>query len=682
MTTYNEIHTYHDDTTNLFNTLTSPEKIFTYFMFRASLPFNRIYRDQNHVHTNEIVKVFEFLYNNSSTLSPEFISDVKTYLVYIWSNHGPYFMTEQSNNKRTPSRLNMKYLNPQSFEEALNKLNYPEEFKHLIPTIFDPKMDPEMVVDSSIEQSGNNYYQKGFTEDHYNELPPEHKTKINAYFEVDENNKPQMVPYAVNYKYSDELNIANFWLEKALTHATQYPNTFDIHITNSLLLLIKYFETGDENMFKQHSIEWLQTNSNLDYTMGFIENYHDPKTIRGHAGAEITIKMANMEKINPVLLEFEQRIPIPDEYKKKGDKKTVMNVSPNRILFGAGDYGPMIITAAYCLPNYDDIRSEYGSKQILYKLPKPLSDKLNPGMAKLFRTTLEQEFIDKYDPNNELYEDLWDVQVLLHETVGHGSGAYHEHEFVEGENLTINNVTYKVGDKLQITDDNYSQFIKKDCSALEELRAEINALYMSIAEMDTLASLGVFKDWLNVLGADELKKHCVIEMCRSIFGRLLSQKDNMDDIEGAHARANFVITNYLLADGGISINEETKNIDGKDYTLMEIVVEDMANVWDNIVELLQIVQQIKSTGDTIGCHELFDRYTKYPITMKTARVYRQHMLNNRKKLVGDIKATVKIFPQFVPVFDGNEIVDVNTKASDDIFQQNLYQESLTLSYDY
>ena len=163
------------------------------------------------------------------------------------------------------------------------------------------------------------------------------------------------------------------------------------------------------------------------------------------------------------------------------------------LLFSSGAYGPQVLTAAYCLPNYDDIRAEVGSKQILYKLPPSVESKLNPELAKQFRTKSRQEFINKYDPENMIFEDLWDVQVLLHETIGHSSARLHKHTFKTGENLTINEKTYNVGDTIDVTIDNYNEFITKDSSSLEELRAEINALYMSITEIDILNQYNVLR---------------------------------------------------------------------------------------------------------------------------------------------------------------------------------------------
>lgn len=681
MSTFNEFYIVKEQTDELFNSLTTQEKIFVYFLFRAALPFNNIARDQNHRYSNEIIQMFEYIYTNKNNVNPELLKEIKTYLVYLWVNHGVYFMREHSNNKRTPNKLGMTHLTETNLRNLLLKLNYRSTFEHLMPIIFDDSVDSELVVDGSIDKSGNNYYGPGFTQKHYDSLSDADKNRINAYPELDKNGNVHVRYHSVNDKYGKELTVTVFWLKQALKHAKLYPANFDEHIIKSLALLIEYFETGDENKFKEHSVEWLKTNSRLDYTMGFIEQYHDPMGVRGEACGEVTVKTISMEKLNPVLLEIEKRLPIPNEFKKLEGSTTIMNVSSNKILHSAGHNGPQVITAAYCLPNYNDIRSEVGSKQILYKLPKSVESSLNPDLAKEFRTKRRKLFVEKYDPNDDLYEDLWDAQVLLHETIGHSSGALDTHTFTSGENLTIQGKTYKVGDTLKITDGNYAEFIKEDSSSLEELRAEINALYMSIAEMDVLDREGVFKDWVKKIGKEELKKECIIEMCRHSFRRYLSQGENMTDITGAHARANVVITNYLLEGGGIKIIDEVKNIDGNDYHLLDIEVIDSNKAFKSIVDLLQTVQRIKSTGDTNGCKKLFEKYVKYPIDLNKAKLYRSYMLANKQKLVGNIKATSRLYPNYVPILQDGNVVDVISYDMD-IFEQNFHYRTLMLSTDY
>src|SRR5437016_5795521 len=103
MSTYNEIYVTRDNTEDLFNSLTNEEKIFVYYIFRSALPFNRINRNQNHRYSNQIIELFEQIYHNLQVNDQNLIKDIETYLVYLWSNHGIYFLMEHTNNnKRTP----------------------------------------------------------------------------------------------------------------------------------------------------------------------------------------------------------------------------------------------------------------------------------------------------------------------------------------------------------------------------------------------------------------------------------------------------------------------------------------------------------------------------------------------------------------------------------------------------
>jgi len=104
---------YSEELPKNFNTITPQERIFIYYLFRASLPGNRIAADQHHRNALAIRDLFETILNHEEDLSDipdtmldikRFILDVKTYLVYIWTNHGNYFVREHSNEKRTPQK--------------------------------------------------------------------------------------------------------------------------------------------------------------------------------------------------------------------------------------------------------------------------------------------------------------------------------------------------------------------------------------------------------------------------------------------------------------------------------------------------------------------------------------------------------------------------------------------------
>jgi hypothetical protein len=651
MSIFNEIYITKDPVDDLFNSLTSEERVFTYLMFRASLPFNKIYRDQNHRHNNEIIELFEFLFDNKDKIFMFLLEDIKVYLVYLWTNHGVYFLKDQSDNKRTPGKLGLKYLTEDNLDQLLQNLNYSKEYKHLFLTIFNNYIDPVMVVPGSIELSGNNYYEKGFTEQMYESMPANVKNRINAYFTL---KPPHYVYYSMEGKYAEELTVSVCWLKKALDHAKLYPNAFDQHIVNSLQYLIEYFEGGDEEKFRQYSIEWLKTKSRLDYNLGYIENYHDPKLVRGEAGGEITIKTTNMEKLNPILLDMESRLPTCKEYKRDIKNATTVNVSMNKILYSSGDYGPIQIVAAYNLPNYPDIQAEYGSKQILYKMMDPV--KLNPKVW------------DQLVKDEDIYNDLWDLQVLLHE-LSHGTGKLHLH-------------TTETGETIPVTTENLTKLVGKDFSALEELRAEISALYLSLAEMDILNKQGLYKNWYNQLGEKKLRNYCIMEMTRHIFRRLIPQGDDMKEIKGAHAKANFIITNYLLEGGGIEITDEIKNIDNEDFHILGIEVTDFNKAFSSTVKLLQLVQEIKSTGNGKKCDELFAKYTTYPITIEKAKEYRKYVMDINKKLNGTVKATARLYLNFVPIIKDDQLVDISIGEDQNVFNQNLHYNKLILSTTY
>ena len=113
-----------------------------------------------------------------------------------------------------------------------------------------------------------------------------------------------------------------------------------------------------------------------------------------------------------------------------------INVSLNKILYGAGDYRTARWLAAYCLPNYGDIRAELGSKQVIYRN----SDSrrfYNQELWDRFNTKTQAAFRLDYDPEDKIYDDLWDLQVLLHETVGHGSGQFYKRVLTKEEVLAL-----------------------------------------------------------------------------------------------------------------------------------------------------------------------------------------------------------------------------------------------------
>lgn len=621
MTTYGEIYVREADTQTGFDKLTPPERVFVYLISRAILPMVRICRDQNHRHLIRIISHFEDLLQTES--DPTLKKDIETYLVYLWTN-GIYFRREHTNNKRTPARIGL------SLTRENSKL--PPD---LAETVFD-ETELTNVVPGDLEKSNNNFYERGFTEEMYSGLDKNIRNQLNVYFTVAD---PHYIIYSTSGKYASELQIVVTWLNRAAAVVRENPSVFDPHILPSLEKLIAFFETGDEAYYREFFIEWLQTRGRVNYLLGMPEQYADPKSTRGEAGGEVTIQAVDIKDLEPTLVELETRAPIPQKYKRSEFK---LNVTFDEQLFAGGHYGPSMITAAYCLPNYEDIREKYGSKQVIYKPPAPI--KLDPKLWELFVT------------NEQLSEDITNMHILLHETVGHASGK-----------LDVNSVHQP---------SNIAELIGKDYSALEELRAEINALYFSVAEVELLNSKNLYKEWYTKLNHDDLKRACVSIMSAKFLKRLIRQPDSFTEITGAHARANAVICNWLVSQNAIKITSEKKIYD-TEYNVLGVEVVNLDRALCAIKELVIKVQTIKSSGDGAGCMELFE-YTKKPITIDMARKYRDDLLKIHKKLMGPIQVEARVFLNYQPVFDGEKIIDVYEGPKQTIVEQQLGYSKLML----
>lgn len=689
---YHEIATRYNDTLpDLYNSLSNQERVFMYYLFRAGLPGNRIAADQLHRHANDIIELCEHLYlhkddkriaqSGDFTL---FFEQLKTYLVYVWANHGQYFVKEHANEKRTPARLGLTELTFEHFHAvctALDEQKLSTKLHELESSLFDQMHEHTLCIPNSIEHSAVNIYSHEFLEADYLALSPEDRAHLNAYYcitHLEGKRVPTVHRYKIGDKYSDELTVSHFWLSKAREYALEHPEIFDHYIPESLTHLLEHIKTGCEDAFKRHCIAWTKTNSRLDYCFGFIEQYCDPKEFRGMFQAEVTIKSIDMQTLNSILPSIEAQLPFPKEWMRTNlhDLAAIPNASINSIAVGSGELGPLSIVAAYCLPNYTDIRAEHGSKQIIYHTSKGLGSALNPELyQQLTFLTPEAQWRAQHDPEGTLSGDIWNVHCILHETLGHGSGRLDKHTFRAGDPMTIEGITYKIGDTLQVNNSNINEFFQGAGSALEELRAEILALYTSIFAYDTLAPVGLYKNWPQRIGKEALIEILILDMANTALNRLKNLSDGATNILGAHAQANTTIAHWLCDHGGLSLEAEQKTINGTTYTVLGYVIEDLAKTLELITELAIEVQRIHSTADGQALQKMLDTYGR------SVRVpaHVSFLKQNQKAVIGDLKATAYIFPHFEPIFDAHGvIIDIHASWPADIVEQCLVYKELSM----
>ncbi len=684
---------YNQNLSEFFNALLPQERVFIYYLFRASLPGNLVATDQSHRDAPKIKTLLEHLILNKDALHAQkmafdvhqFLKEIGVYLTYFWTTHSQYF-GEFADQKRTPTRLGLSLLTKNNLIAALEQTGYEQAsdtVQELLDSIFDRTVESTLTVPNSIDKSAVNFYAPDFTNKDFEAIDPKGQNTLNAYFYVDETDGervPKYAKYAVDGKYGDELTVMVYWLQKAHKHAKKYPEQFDDYFIKSLSYLIKYLQTGDEELFKKHSIEWLKSKSKLDYVFGFIETYNDPKSYRALFQSDVTIKSLDIDKLNQILPELEDRLPLPEHFKRDNlhGAGSMPNASINVKAFTAGSLGPLNNTLAFALPNYSEIRAQHGTKQIIYHVDKNIGELLNPELYnRLFNNTEYYKWFQKHDPDYQLMRDIFMLEVILHETLGHGSGRLCKHTFVDGDPMTIEGKKYKAGDTIAVTGANLPQLLAGYSAPFEELRAEIIALLSSIICFDDFARLGMLKDWPKKVSKEKIIELSIVSMIRTALRRLIKQADNAAEVAGAHAQANMTIMNYMIEHGAIALEQEPITTPSGFHTVLDVRILSLERAIAVITELANLVQKIKSTGDGVKVRWLIETYGK-PIRAE----YMKIMKANMKAVAGEVKFTAMLYPHYDPIKnEEDEIIDINATWPENLESQYLTFRNLSLKTD-
>jgi dipeptidyl-peptidase-3 len=323
---------------------------------------------------------------------------------------------------------------------------------------------------------------------------------------------------------------------------------------------------------------------------------------------------------------FEHRMPWPDKYKREQVIRPVANVV--NVLVETGDAGP-VSPAAYNLPNYNDIRRDHGSKNVI------LQNIENTWSEELLRKTVEEFFLPEYRDNVLQYSRtlVRPLEVYMHEIIGHGSGQPDE----------------------KLEDDPRSR-LGRVYSALEECRADLVALW-HIAD-PKLIELGAFK---------LSQQRVVVEtMYVTFLQGWFSRIDRVPGLEvrEAHNKGNHAIFTYLLEGGGSENRDFGVELIEQEGNYF-VRVTDLEAVREGVGALLKKIQVIKSTGDREAAGELFDRFgTRLNADWKAN-------VAARKKKLATPKIKAFVFPRLEPVVKNGAVVDVKLHHDEDLTAQQL-----------
>jgi hypothetical protein len=300
---------------------------------------------------------------------------------------------------------------------------------------------------------------------------------------------------------------------------------------------------------------------------------------------------------------------------------------------GIGGLGPVFSTLAYCLPNYSDLRSEFGSKQVMYPQPAP-SDV--PRYLAIYFTEEDRDAFAKYSPDLALEAAVSSLCTTLHETIGHASGS-----MIEG-------VTEKVR----------NERLGRWGNGLEEMRAEILALYTFMKFFDEIVDTGFLGEWPKIVPKEFLLRLAIDDVAGGGWRRWRGLPSGSTSISQAHALADTGIMYYLIdhCPQHVQLIQETVTLDGEaPFPALRLRVGDVNQIFPVVEELAQKVQHMSSTADVALVNEFMTTYASSTRDASYADIV-THMRNTQNHGVIE---TVSVFPEFNVVEDGQgNVVDV------------------------
>ena len=558
-----------------FEDLDLRQKKLIYFLSQASLSGRDIIFDQNYRYNLIIRRALEAIVEHyDGDRSTKEWNDFMVYTKRFWFSGGIHH--HYSSAKIKPG------FSPEYFEELVSECS-PELMDlltnldsnlnlNLSDMIFDENMDSKRVNrDEGIDiilGSANNYYGPNVTEKDVNlfykkgfeERAPEYGLNSRL---IKENGAVSEQIYKVGGMYGEALKEMIYWIEKAKTVAENddQKKSFD--------LLIEYYTTGDINKWDEYCVQWVNTQTDIDWINGFVEVYGDAAGRKGAYESIVQIKDMEASKTTEVINEyvqwFEDNSSIMDEHKKEN----VVGVSYKvvTVAMESGDASPSTPIGVN-LPNNNWIRTEKGSKSVSLGNIIAAYGSAASGGGFLQEFCYNEEEIERA----KKYADVADkLGTLLHEVVGHASGKINEGIGTPKETLK-----------------NYK-------STLEEARADLVALYYMMNEK--LIEIGLMKS-LECGKAEYdsyIRNGLMLQLRRIKLG---------DNIEQDHMRNRQLVSAWAYKKGLEDNVIEMVIRDGKTF----FVVNDYNKLQNIFGQLLREIQRITSEGDFEAGKKLVENY--------------------------------------------------------------------------
>ena len=552
-----------------FEALTLRQKLYIYYLAKATLCGRDITTDQFGRYNLRIRKVLEAIYERyEGDRTTEEYKALETYLKRVWFSNGIHH--HYGCEKFVPA------FTEEYFRQVVDCCGCEDEnIDELCKVIFNPMVLPKRVNqkagDDLVQTSACNYYD-GVTQQEAERF----------YDAMRDENDPMPISYGLNSTlrktadgmlkedvwhegglYGEAIKHITYWLEKASEVAENELQTKIIG------MLVDYYRTGDISKFDAYSIEWLKEHEGrIDFINGFIEVYGDPLGMKASWEGIVTYKdlvaTQRTQTISKNAQWFEDHSPVDPRFRKSQIVGVTANVVCSAML-GGDEYPSTAI--GINLPNADWIRARYGSKSItIGNLTHAYNQaaKGNGFLQEFVADEATRAMIEKYgDVCDDLHTDL-------HECLGHGSG-----QLLAG-----------------VSADALGSY----GSTIEEARADLFGLYY-IADAK-LVELGLVPD------AEAYKSQYYTYMMNGLLTQLTRIQPG-NEIEEAHMRNRALIARWTLEHYPSAVR--LVKYDDKTY----VEVSDYEMLREAFAKLLAEIQRIKSEGDFEAAKLLVEHYAIY-----------------------------------------------------------------------
>ena len=621
---------------NGFERLSLRQKIFVYYLAKATLFGRDITFDQNGKYNLLIRKTLETIYTDADI--PHDTAEFRAFEIYlkrIWFSNGIYHhygcekfepgFSEQflrdALGKVELCRLPIDGSDISSLEDLCNKI---------WPAIFDVSFMPKRVnknngedlvltsacnfYDGVTQQEAEDFYARMKEQDLGCKEPPSYGLNSTL---VKENGEIKERVWSAGGLYGPAIRKIVYWLNKARDYSE------NPHQSQLIDTLVKYYETGDLALFNKYSIEWVsEHDASIDFINGFIEVYGDPLGLK--ASWEGLVEYIDEEAthrtqtISNNAQWFEDHSPVDARFRKPVVKGVTANVICAAML-GGEEYPSTAI--GINLPNADWIRAQYGSKSITISNITDAYNKAAHGNGFKEEFVIDDTTLMLIDKYGDVCDDL---HTDLHECLGHGSG--------------------------QLLPGTDPDALKAYSSTIEEARADLFGLYY-IAD-EKLVELGLTPNM------EAYKSQYYSYFMNGLMTQLIRIKPG-HQIEEAHMRNRALIAHWCYENGD-AIHLVKRN--GKTY----LEITDYQQLRGLISTLLAEIQRIKSEGDFDAARDLVERYA-----VKVDSELHAEILERYERLdLAPYKGFIN--PQLLPVYDkGGRIADIQVYYGEDYAHQML-----------